>query len=78
MRYRVHRFQLRMTRDQHRLEEFLNKLEGEVVTIIPNVVPIPATYVDFVLIVERLFSEKAPANDELSSIEYNDLAAVKG
>ncbi len=78
MRYRVHRFQLRMTRDQDRLEEFLNRLEGEVVTIIPNVVPVPATYVDFVLIVERLFSEKTPVNDELSSIEHSDLAAVEG
>ncbi len=43
-----------MTRDQGRLEEFLNSLEGEVVAIIPNVTPFPATYVDFVLIVEKL------------------------
>ena len=42
-----------MTRDQHRLEEFLNRLDGEVVAIIPNVTPVPATMVDFVLIVER-------------------------
>ena len=58
MKYRVHRFELRMTRDQHKLEEFLNNLEGEVVAVIPNVTPVPATYVDFVLIVERLFTEK--------------------
>ncbi|MCO5185429.1 MAG: hypothetical protein M9918_12160 [Anaerolineae bacterium] len=49
-----------MTRDQHRLEEFLNQLEGELVTIIPNVTPVPATFVDFVLIVERLYTEKSP------------------
>jgi hypothetical protein len=28
-------------------------LEGEVVSIIPNVTPMPATYVDFLLIVEK-------------------------
>ena len=53
MAYRVHRFDLRMTRDQRRLEEFLNRLEGEIVAIIPNVTPVPATFVDFVLIVEK-------------------------
>ena len=54
MKYRVHRFDIRMTRDQQRLEQFLNDLEGEVVSIIPNVTPFPATYVDFLLIVEKL------------------------
>ena len=56
MRYRVHRFDLRMTQDQHRLEEFLNSLEGEVVAVIPNVTIafMWAHRVDFVLVVERL------------------------
>lgn len=54
MKYRVHRFNLRMTTDQSRLEQFLNSLEGEVVAIIPNVTPFPATFVDFLLIVEKL------------------------
>ena len=54
MKYRVHRFDIRMTRDQSKLEQFLNSLEGEVVAIIPNVTPVPATYVDFLLIVEKL------------------------
>jgi len=53
-KYRVHRFSLRMTADQHKLEQFLNDLEGEVVAIIPNVTPFPATFVDFVLIVEKI------------------------
>jgi len=43
-----------MTSDQSKLEQFLNSLEGEVVAIIPNVTPMPATFVDFVLIVEKL------------------------
>ena len=54
MKYRVHRFNLRMTADQSRLEQFLNSLEGDIVAIIPNVTPIPATFVNFVLIVEKL------------------------
>ena len=54
MKYRVHRFNIRMTRDQSRLEQFLNSLEGEIVAIIPNVTPVPATFVDFLLIVERV------------------------
>jgi hypothetical protein len=53
-RYRVYRFDIKMTRDQSRLEQFLNSLEGEIVAIIPNVTPIPATYVDFLLIVEKV------------------------
>ena len=54
MNYKVHRLNIRMTRDQEKLEKFLNSLMGEVVAIIPNVVPVPATYVDFLLIVEKL------------------------
>ena len=54
MNYRVHRFGIRMTDDQVKLEQFLNNLDGEVVAIIPNVTPFPATFVNFVLIVERV------------------------
>ena len=56
MKYKVHRFDLKMTADQHELEQFLNSLKGEVVTIIPNVTVTPLTWasrVDFLLIVER-------------------------
>ncbi len=64
MSYRVHRFDIRMTRDQGNLERFLNSLEGEVVAIIPNV-SIQAMWVhqvDFVLIVEKLpQGQPAPA-----------------
>ena len=54
MKYRVHRFSIRMTEDQSKLELFLNSLEGEVVAIIPNVTPFPATLVNFLVIVEKL------------------------
>ena len=56
MKYRVHRFNIKMTRDQSELEQFLNSLKGEVISIVPNVtigfmwVP----QVDFLLIVEKI------------------------
>jgi len=54
-RYRVHRFDIRMTTDQSKLEEFLNSLEGEIVTMIPNVTWFPVSgYVDFLLVVEKV------------------------
>ncbi len=53
-KYRIHRFDLRMTPDHHKLEDFLNSLEGEVISIIPNVTPVPATFVNFLLIIEKL------------------------
>ena len=39
MRYRVHRFDIDMNKDQSRLEQFLNSLEGEIISIISNVEP---------------------------------------
>jgi hypothetical protein len=56
-KYRVHRFDLRMTADQSKLEQFLNSLEGEIVAIIPNVTVAPfilTSRVDFLLIVEKV------------------------
>ena len=52
-KYRVHRFNLNMTGDQSKLEQFLNSLEGEIVSIIPNVTWFPKVQVDFLLIVEK-------------------------
>lgn len=58
MKYRVHRFVIDLTKDQSKLEQFLNNLDGEVVTIIPNVNPkfTPGgmgAKVDFLLIIEK-------------------------
>ena len=58
MRYRVHRFDIDMTKDQSELEQFLNNLNGEVVAIIPNVDPKftsggMGAKVNFLLIVEK-------------------------
>ncbi len=56
MNYRVHRFDISMTRDQSKLEQFLNNLDGEVVAIIPNVTIqiLWAQKVNFLLIVEKV------------------------
>ena len=56
MKYRVHRFDVRMRADRSKLEHFLNGLEGEVVAIVPNVsVGIFWIHrVDFLLIVEKV------------------------
>jgi len=56
MKYKVHRFNLKMTEDEQALEEFLNSLQGEVVAIVPNVALgfMWAHRVDFLLIVEKL------------------------
>ena len=59
LKYRVHRFDVKMSQDQERLEEFLNRLEGELVTIIPNVRPHftmggMGSKVSFLFIVEKL------------------------
>lgn len=55
IKYRVHRFDLKMTADQSRLEQFLNALEGEVIAIVPNVTIgfLWIHRVDFLLIVEK-------------------------
>jgi len=54
-KYRVHRFDIRMTEDQNKLEQFLNSLKGEIIAIIPNVTSSLANYaaVNFLLIVEK-------------------------
>jgi hypothetical protein len=59
MKYRVHRFDIKMSEDQQRLEQFLNDLEGEVVSIIPNVKPTfqlmgATAKINFLFIVEKV------------------------
>jgi len=57
MKYKVHQFNIKMAKDQDKLEQFLNGLEGEVVAIIPNVTPFVFSlhaHVDFLLIIEKV------------------------
>lgn len=59
MEYKVHKLKVNMNEDQQLLEQFLNNLRGEIVSIIPNVKPIfrpmgATAKVDFLMIVEKL------------------------
>jgi hypothetical protein len=58
MRYRVHRFDIDLSKDQMKLEQFLNQLDDEVVAIIPSITPRMtaggmSAKVNFLLIVEK-------------------------
>jgi hypothetical protein len=58
MKYKVHHFNIKMSEDQQKLEQFLNSLKGEIVSIVPNVKPIfrpmgATAKVDFLLIIEK-------------------------
>ncbi|MGD9092576.1 MAG: hypothetical protein PVF74_06990 [Anaerolineales bacterium] len=59
MKYKVHKFDLKMDSDKDKLEDFLNSLEGEIVSIVPNIKPTfqgmgATAKVDFLLIVEKI------------------------
>lgn len=61
MKYRVHRLEIKMEKEQTKLEQFLNNLEGEVVSIIPNIKKLSlfqiygvTSRVDSILIVEKI------------------------
>jgi hypothetical protein len=59
MKYRVNRFEIDMNKDQSRLEQFLNNLDGEVVSVIPSVNPkfTPGgmgAKVNFLLVIEKI------------------------
>ena len=60
MKYRVHRMDIDLEKDQAKLEQFLNDLKGEVVSIIPNIAKTSLAQIygatrkiDFILIVEK-------------------------
>ena len=58
MKYKVHRIEVKSDDMQDKLEQFLNKLDGEVISVIPNVRPTfqgmgATSKIDFLLIVEK-------------------------
>jgi len=58
MKYRVHRLDVNKNNIQTELEQFLNRLNGEVISVLPNVRPTfqlmgATAKVDFLLIVEK-------------------------
>ena len=58
MKYRVHRLEVKEDTAEEKLERFLNRLEGEVLTVVPYVTPVfrgmgATAKVGFLLIVEK-------------------------
>ena len=65
MKYKVHRLPVNIENNQHKLEQFLNSLSGEVVSIIPNIARTSLVQIfggtakiDFLLIVEKQVSNE--------------------
>ncbi len=61
MKYKVHRLPVNIENDQHKLEQFLNSLSGEVISIVPNIARTSLVQIfggtakiDFLLIVEKV------------------------
>mgnify|MGYP000695744250 CR=1 FL=1 len=61
MKYKVHKLEINMEKDQNKLEKYLNTLQGEVISIIPNNRKMSllqiygvTSKVDFLLIVEKV------------------------
>jgi len=59
MRYRVHRVDVTRDTMQERLEQLLNRLDGDVVAVVPDVRPTfrpmgATSKVDFLLVVEKV------------------------
>jgi hypothetical protein len=59
MKYRVHRLDVKKDTAQETLEQFLNRLEGEILSIVPYTVPSfqlmgATSKVDFLLVVEKV------------------------
>ena len=61
MKYKVHKFEIHMEDDQYKLEDFLNRLQGEIVAVIPNnkSVTLAQIYgvtrkIDFLLVIEKI------------------------
>jgi hypothetical protein len=58
MKYRVHRIEVKADNMQEKLEQFINNLDGEVISVIPNVRPTfqlmgATSKIDYILIVEK-------------------------
>ena len=58
LKYRVHRIEVNSDNMQEKLEQFINKLDGDVISVIPNVRPTfqlmgATSKIDFILIVEK-------------------------
>jgi len=59
MKYRVHRIDVNRDNMQEKLENFINKMDGELISVIPDVRPTfqgmgATAKIDFILVIEKL------------------------
>ena len=57
IKYKVHRLDINIKKEPYKLEQFLNNLDGEVVSIIPDIKPFFLCYgskVNSVFIIEKI------------------------
>ena len=59
MKYRVHRIDVNRDNMQEKLENFINKMDGELISAIPDVRPTfqgmgATAKIDFILVIEKL------------------------
>jgi hypothetical protein len=59
MKYKVHRIDVKRDNLQYKLEEFLNGIDGEIISVLPNVKPTfmmlgGTATVDYLLVVEKV------------------------
>jgi hypothetical protein len=59
MKYRVHRLEVKKNTAQMDLEQFLNSLEGEILSVLPYISPVfqlmgATAKVDYFLVVEKV------------------------
>ena len=57
MKYRVHHVEVSKDNMQEKLEQFLNKLDGEVISIVPNITEFFMMYgakTPYLLVVEKI------------------------
>jgi len=59
MKYRVHRIDVKRNNMQEKLENFINKMDGELISVMPDVRPTframgATAKIDFILVIEKL------------------------
>jgi hypothetical protein len=61
MKYRVHRLEVQSDNMQEKLEQFLNKLDGEIISVIPNCAKTTlfqiygiTAKIDFIMVIEKV------------------------
>jgi hypothetical protein len=65
MKYRVHRIDVKKDNMQEKLENFINNMDGELISVIPDVRPTfqgmgATAKIDFILVIEKLKVNQIP------------------